>query len=42
MKPGIFVIQTINIGHEEEIVRMHHSGRNCRECIVVAEFDFCH
>lgn len=37
---GVFVVEAVDVGHEEEVVCLHHSGGYGREGIVVAKFDF--
>lgn len=33
-------VETVDVSHEEEVIRIDHPSRNSREGVVVAEFDF--
>ena len=42
VRPRVLVVQTVDIGHEEEEVRVDHGGGDGREGVVVAKLDFGH
>ena len=38
--PWVCIVETVDVGHEEEIVRLHHAGRDGAQGIVVTKLDF--
>ena len=40
--PRVLVVQAVDVGHEEEQVRVHHGGGDGREGVVVAKLDLRH
>ena len=40
MDTGVFVVEAVDVSHEEEVVCLHHSGGYGREGIIIAKFDF--
>lgn len=42
MGTRVFVVQTVDVGHEEKKVRVDHGGCDGREGVVVAKLDLRH
>lgn len=40
MGAGVFVVEAVDVCHEEEVVGLDHGGGYGAEGVVVAEFDF--
>jgi hypothetical protein len=42
MGPRVLVVQTVDVGHEEEEIGVDHGGGDGGEGVVVAKLDFRH
>ncbi len=40
IRSGVFVVETVDVGHEEQVVGLDHCCCYSREGVVVAKFDF--
>jgi hypothetical protein len=40
MDARVLVIQTVDIRHKEQVIRLDHGGSDGRQGVIVAKFDF--